>query len=433
MGILPIDHDTSQPCVQIPTDTYISDLDSDKIHFLRTVPNVMKKLNAKIDWEHNSETELHIYCTLGKSETDAAKDWENDVKESILFFFSTIKVERRECLSNTWESVCAQVRKIRNTNQTVAIIEKASEFTLCMAGRPETVKHVHQQVDELCKQIEQNAEYIKYSIKMNDLEKALLQKVNFIHELKKKYPKVKISLKEIEMVLHGPATDLLAIQGEFNSFTRNTQKRGLNLTKGQLKVLAMLQKETNGQFNNSLNGLQVVLTVEGDNSVTFGKDRLMIKGDTVALFGMEKDVDKCEELLTSIIMETYVKISKEEQSAFVGNTWHLFSSTLVIRYGGALHLEYVKSKASVIIAAQATDINGVLEDVKKFIQQNTMKKTLMKIDVAQTRMITQWMKEDLKKVEKDFERYHIKIFAQDVCGLTITGTEDGFGSGQNQN
>ena len=57
LGIIPTTHDTSQPCVQIPTDIIVKDMDRNKVHFLKTVPEakkhaqdaVMKKLHAKID------------------------------------------------------------------------------------------------------------------------------------------------------------------------------------------------------------------------------------------------------------------------------------------------------------------------------------------------------------------------------------------------
>ena len=424
--MIPIDHDTSQPCFQIPEDTYISDLDPDKIHFLKTIPNVVKKLNAEIDWEHSSETELRILCTLTKGDKDATKDWEDSVKQSISFLFSTITVERRECLKNTWQSVCTKVQKIRKANQTVAVIEKGSEFTLSVVGRAEAVKKIHHQIDSLCKEIEENGECIKYSVKMNDLEKSLLHKVNFTQKLEMKYPKVKVTLTDVGIELNGLATELLVIQTELNAFIRNTRKMTLKLSEGQLKVLTMVQRQPNSKFSKSVQKLTVVLTVEEDTVARFGKDKLTIKGDTVVLFGMDGDVDKCEEIVTSSIIETTVNISKEEQSVFVGKTWEEFSSSLVIRHGGALHLEFLKSRSVVRVAAYAADVNRLLEDMKKYIQQKALKKAFVDIDVPNTRMITQWMKEDLKNVEKDFERYDITITsAEKNCGLIITGTEDG--------
>ena len=254
MGIIPTTHDTSQPCVQIPNDVIVKDMDRNKVHFLKTVQAarkhaevaVMKKLHAKIDWDHKSDTELHVVCTLRNDDKDVrnlARDWEDRVKESIQFLIDYIKVEKRECLKKTWKDVCVEVQKIRKGNPGIAVIEREDESSLYVVGKAETVKKIYQQVDKMCDEIEQKLEHMKDTIDLQDFERAVFLKTNQKQKLDKRYPKVRITLRQSDIEVEGPPKDLLSLQKELNSFQRNVHQRKLSLSKGQLKVLTMLQRQ----------------------------------------------------------------------------------------------------------------------------------------------------------------------------------------------
>ena len=420
LGIIPETHDTSQPCVQIPTDFIVKEMDRNKVHFLKSVQAarkhaqdaVMKKLHAKIDWDHKSDTELHVVCTLRNDDKDVrnlAKDWNEVVKRSLQYLFNTIKVEKRECLKKTWKDVCFEVQKIRKGSPGIALIEKDDESSLYVVGKAETVKKIYQQVDKMCDEIEQKLEHMKDTIDLQDFERAVFLKTNRKQKLDKRYPKVRITLRQADIEVEGPPKDLLSLQKELTSFLRNVHQRKLNLSKGQLKVLTMLQRQQHNVFNNSLQKLEVVMQVDGDN---------------LMLFGGEKDIDKCNDLLKNTIKETTIEVSKEEQTALKESIWKDLPNTLFMRYSGIIHLE-LESNSSVNLVTQADDFNGALEEVKNHIRKNAMREVYVELEIAQTRMIMQWMTDEIKKIEEDFERYNVRITTQDDDGFVITGTEDG--------
>ena len=95
-----------------------------------------------------------------------------------------------------------------------------------------------------------------------------------------------------------------------------------------------------------------------------------------------------------------------------------------MRYSGIIHLE-LESNSSVNLVTQADDFNGALEEVKNHIRKNAMREVYVELEIAETRMIMQWMTGEIKKIEGDFERYNVRITAQDDYGFVITGTEDG--------
>ena len=399
---------------------FVSDLDPNKLHFLRTVPEAKKHaeekilgmVHAKTDWSHKSDTELHVLCTIQNDANDVrklAKDWEDRVRQSTKFLFESIQIGKRECLKKTWKEVSTEVQKISKESQNVAIIKRAEESSLYVVGRAGTVKNIYQQVNKMCKDIEEKLDHIKDTTDLNELEMAVFQKSEK-QKLGRKYPKVKINLQKTNVEFEGPATDLLSIQKELNSFLRDMLKKNLILSKGQVKVLKMLQKQPNSQLSNATQKLQAVIKIDGKN---------------VVIFGSNKDVTKYEEILTNNIKETTIEITEEEKTAFTDSIWNEFSNFLFMRYNGILHLDLQEDKSSVNLVAHQNDFHGALEEVKNHIQKNAVRAAFVELEIPHTRMITQWMKEDIAKVEKDFERYGIKISCPDNYGIVITGTEDG--------
>ena len=410
LGLIPENYDTSQPSVHIPSGVVLTDIDPHKMFFLNAIPNVLGKLHAKIDWESSSDTELHVLCTLSDYEKEAAKDWVNNVKESIQFLFSTIKVRKRQCLPKSWPKVRQKISKIRQQNRTVAIVERDCEFVVYVVGRAETMKKVYNQVDKMFNEIEQSLEYMKDSIDLKTFEKTLFQKIGMASKLQMIYPKVALNLKDESLEVEGPPNDLLGIQREMNSFLTNIMTWRLNLSRGKIKVLTMLQQRPNHPFHSNLKNLQTVIVSERDG---------------VIVAGTKNDLVTCSKDVLSNIKETTFEVSQQESTAFGEYTWQKFSSSLILKYNGILHVQLSPDKSQVNLVAFDSDFNGALEEVKSYITKATVKEETVDIDESHTRMLLQWMDEDLKKIEKDFERYRVNIDSSSNTGLIIRGTEEG--------
>ena len=201
LGIIPNDHDTSQPCFKIPADITIGNIDANIIQFLKAVPQakrqleneVIKKLNARINWNDKKNTELRISCTIRKGDKGARnllKDWEESVRQAIDDFKSTISIEKRECLKNTWNEICTKVEQIRRGNSTAAVIPHTNEYTLYVVGQEGTVKNVYSKIDQMCKGIEEKLEYLKDAVNVSKLEREVIQKASLVNNLAQKYPKL---------------------------------------------------------------------------------------------------------------------------------------------------------------------------------------------------------------------------------------------------
>ena len=410
LGLLPVNYDTSQPCVHIPSGVVLTDIDPHKVFFLNTIPNVLGKLHAEIDWESSSETELHVSYTLSENAKEIAKDWVNNVKESIQFLLSAVNVRKRQCLPKSWTNVRQEINKIRQQNRTVVIVENDCEFVVYLVGRSETMREVYNLVDKICNEIEQKLDYIKDTIELKTFEKTLFQKIGMAVKLHTIFPKVALNLKDETLEVEGPANDLLGTQREMNSFLRSIMTWRLNLSRGKIKILTMLQQRPNHPFHSNLNNLQIVIVPERDG---------------VIVAGTQEDMVTCSKDVLSNIKETTFEVSQHETTAFEGYAWERFSSSLVPRYNGILHVELSPDKSQVNLVAFDRDFNGALEDVKSYIQKAAVRKATIDIDESHTRMFLQWMKEDVKKIEKDLERYRISIDFRTNAGLNIRGTEDG--------
>ena len=188
LGIIPEDHDTTEPSVQIPTDLLIPGVDPYVVHYLRETPKakvhldeeVLKQMHAKVDWTYSSETDLRILCTLKKDDEDVSrlkKDWDAKIKQSIHSLLSTIKIEKRRCLREIWTDTCDEVRRVKTVNQVVKIIENDEEATLYVVGSSKDVHTIYDQVDTICTQSEERWSHIADKIELKGIERSISRKL----------------------------------------------------------------------------------------------------------------------------------------------------------------------------------------------------------------------------------------------------------------
>ena len=420
LGIIPSNHDTSQPCLKIPADIMIGNIDANIIQYVKAVAEakkqleneVMKKLNARINWNHKTNTELCISCTIKKEDKDArnlVKDWEDTVRQWIHVFISTISIEKRECLKNTWSEVCKEVKKIRKGHQTIAIIERAGEHTICVVGPGKMVKEVHQQVDHVCREIEEKLEFLKDTVQVSELEKAIIKKVGLVKNMEKGHPKLKIRMGQEGVIFEGPPRDLLDTQKELNSFLRSLQRKQLNVSKGHLKCLTMLRRQPDNPIDVAMEQCKAIIYTDDQN---------------VILAGIRHDVTRCQEILSKNIKEATIHVKEDEVTAFREEIWPDFANHLFVRYNGILHVEFVQESLVVNIVAYWEAVVGILEDIKMHIKKNAIKEVFLEMGVPCTRMITQWMTKDLKRIETDFQNSSIQITGHGEW-FKIKGMEDG--------
>ena len=290
LGIIPRDHDSRRPHQLFPTDTFISDLDINKIQFLKTIPNTVKNLDARIDWEHEVEGELHVWCTLRKDDQEAARDWEVNLKQSIEFVFSSVEVKERKCLAEMWKDIYAKVQKFKRSNRTTAIIERAGESSIYIVGRAEALYSVYDQIDEMCRKIEERFQHITETIELTDLERAVVENAKLRDRLEKLHVKTKINFGETGMALEGPAADVLKIKEEVSLFLEDVEGRDLQLSEGQMRVIAMLLKQPNSSLKSSFDELRMTYHLEDT-------------GNNISLFGVKEDLKIFEEIVENNIKE----------------------------------------------------------------------------------------------------------------------------------
>ena len=420
MGIIPEGHDTSQPCIQIPHDLIMQKLNPVIVKYLQSVPDArkqldndtLKQLKGKVDWAHEVETELRISCTVRKGDRDARsriKDWQDAISQSVNFFISKVEIEKRECLKKIWTEVCVEAGKIRKANKTIAVIERDEEHALYVVGQPKTVKKIYQQIDQMCSEMEEKLEHMRDSVNISSLEKALIEKVDLMKSMLQRHPKLKLSLRQDELVFEGPPRDLLDSQKELNNVLRKVQKNQLELSKGQLKVLTMLKRQPNNPIDAAISRYEAVVHSEEQN---------------VVMVGMPGDVNKCQDIIADHIRQATIQVAEDEKNACHGQSWEQFANEMFMKCQGTLHLEVTENRSTIDIVAYSGDFEGVLEDVRNYIKKNAIKKERLTMSRAYTRMISQWMVGELKLIEGDFTSYNIQIESL-FKGFLIKGTQDG--------
>ena len=417
-GIIPLNHDPTQPCVQIPADIMVTGLDPNILQYWSDVPSAMTRLENELKKVHakpevsNSVGALRLVCTITKDNTDArsqVKDWASKAKETVTGATASILVRRRACLKKIWDTVCNEIRKIQQANRNVALIERADDSTIYIVGTASMVDSVYNQVDKMCVEFEQTSEHIKNMMELKGTDKAVFKKANLMEKLKQNHPKLNILLRKEDIELEGPARDLLDVQGKVHLFLKQIQTRKVDLTKGKMKVLQALLGQENSYLDRDLKQRTAVIQVEGASAV---------------IYGIGQDLMKCEDILTTDIKEGSRKVSTDEQAALKGMLWKNFSASLSTKCEGVLFLELLENNSVIGISAYKADYDMVLENINQHIKKNTIKKLAVKMEGLEAAFMERRMKDQLREIERDFAAYCTKIELTN-SGFQISGTEDG--------
>ena len=229
-------------------------------------------------------------------------------------------------------------------------------------------------------------------------------------DLKKDHPKLTIRLNKDEMELEGPPYEVLKAQKALISFFKKMEKRNLILTKGQKFILAALKQNKDDYIENSLKNLTAILHEEGD---------------IITLFGLEEDIETYEETITQRIQETNIQITGEEVTAMKDNIWKQYSGRLLKQYNGILYIKYLDHKSTINLVALDKDLNIALEEVQNHIRNHAIRQESLDLGEIGNKLIGRSLKDELQRIEKDFQSYSVKINSFGDSGFHITGVKDG--------
>ena len=214
----------------------------------------------------------------------------------------------------------------------------------------------------------------KYAVKefIVYMDIAQTQKVLQWMKFEEKYPKVKITLKEHEMVLEVPPLDAAEIEAELNKFLDSTEERNMEFSRGQMRVFSMLCQQPSSTFVNALEKLPIKFHIVENN---------------IFLFGVRDRLDQFQDMFKNSIKETTIPVSKEEMTALGENVWDDFHNRLFTRHSGLLYLTQPKDHPSVQVTAPAEVIEEIVEDINKHIQKNSTIEVPLNLEVAEIKMV----------------------------------------------
>ena len=419
-GIIPMNHDTSQPSVQIPTHVNITGIDPFILQYWRNISlagerlkKELAKLHSQLDPNFNIDKEVRILCTITEDDIETrshAKGWATDVKESVNALVGGIQVKRRLCVKKIWDLVLGKARKIKQENKAIFLIEKDDESAIYIVGPTAEVNTVYNQFDGICFELEQSMELIKSKIELKGTDLMVFRRSVIMERLTKDRPKMKILIGVDKIELEGPARDILDTQNEIHSFIQRIENRKIQLSVGKLRVLKALLQQQNSYLELSMKNLAAVIQIEDTSAVVSGES---------------DDVKKCEEILKNDIKEKAHKISKEEQVAVNGMIWTSFKNSVNVQCKGVLYLESQKSISEINIASHKTDFDMISERFQQHLRKNTIKTVSLQFDKLQVKYIQRHMEKDLRQIEQSLSSYSIKIEPSDNYDFKISGTEDG--------
>ncbi len=421
LGAIPPSHDTSKPFIKIPAYTVITNIDKVKKMFLlthwdgqQTVKTFLDQVYAEIDPKNRLDiADIRVLCTICEDQNaqTLAADWEKKVRIAIHDILAILAVEKRHCLKKIWQETCSKLDMLKS-NKLVMLHRDEADYCFNIVGPAEHIQTVVAQVEQVCSALEETLDHTSDTTDVDQHEMMVLERQNYIDKLCKKFPKLKITTTPNSITMEGLPNDMLKAQKSLNSCMRLMVNKLPNLSPVQLRTVQLLK----------VRELNDILAKKHLDGVVYFRDNKFY------IVSPEHEVDKLEMVVNKQLVEASIEVAQEEKLAVNGTKWETFIGALQEANEGMVYLQVSPDSSLISLGTTQTRMEGVVETLKRYLQKNATHTHIIHMDPAYVKMIGQVMKDDLRKIETDFQAYSVSI-NPDVYGegpgFLIKGMEDG--------
>ena len=399
----------------------IHGIDSSKIEFLKTVKTsqkhvdeVMRKLYAEVNWNHQCPTELQVKCTITGDAKDfriLVRDWRNSVIAAMNTELNAIHVRDRSCPKTYWDSVCEELVSIKENNSKIAIIVDHEKNMLFIVGKGNEVDKVYEEVDCICSKKEDNRGILGHFVEIPKFQMAVIMKTKFLEQLRTRYGELKVEVNGDRIICTGPASYVLGAISSINDYERSMKHRmSTGLSKSQKKVVRKFLKHPNNIITDDIADEQAIICT--------GKRR-------ISLIGTDESVRRCEEILRNNIVEEIIPLTPEEQTAVKQSEWQHFRENMQEKNQGLL-IQLVDENTALKITTHTKQLTDVVTEVTAYIKKNQIKTLNVDAEKSIVRLISHFMRNEITKIETILAQFKVKIRPNETgLSFAISGLQGG--------
>lgn len=412
----------------LPKPLVLKDVDPQKLAFIK------QSLTAQDGFRHQLsplhavpkivDNTLTVECILTSSVPKArllAKTWAGDVHHSVCKYLDLLEVHKLEIMQEIWPEAVRAINEISLAKQDSAIFFlQPQENVVIIAGIRSMASDLFKKITITVRNIEKDVEQKKKEIKetnrnLKPFQLRLLSAVSFQREMVKQHAglSMEIRLESGEVHFQGLLADVKGAQVEM--LTRlNSVKSEKIVDMSNLQKLILDNKEVHDFILRKFRAEKIIAEWEQNQEAVI-----------VHAFSDPEVVKGVHIMRKSIIQHTY-PLSPASTQLLQSQDWQKLVRSLLSANPSKLKIDSSQDHQSVLIAGTDDIMHGAVEEVQRFMQENTIYSEVYSFSPSQQKLIASYCIEELMSIASRLQAYKIHLSidngGKDIC---VKGTEKG--------
>ena len=356
-----------------------------------------------------------------------ARTWAVDAKEAMESYLKLIEIHRREVMQGLWQEVVKAVRAAQVTSTEGAVLFTLSEETaFVVVGTKSMAKELFDKVCAIAKAKEEeierrNMEVTEVNSKLQLYQLRLLQAFAFHIEAGKRHDGLKIDIqcKKNCIVFHGMAKDVKEAQIEMYELLQMVKS-------GKITDMSDIQRKL---LENKEMKPYIVQKFKNDKISAIWEAG---QQDEISVFAFDdKSLVRAIHIIKTSVPEHVCHLSPESSELLSCQDWKHLISHFTSTNPGALLIAPSHDHQQVFIACMDSIMHGVVEDVERFLEENTIYSQVVRFSRSRQTFVHQNWQPKLSAIAERLKAYKVQInMKESEMEIYVKGTKKGLEEAQ---
>jgi hypothetical protein len=367
---------------------------------------------------------LLLECTLTLSVPKArviARTWEVDARQAVEHYLDMVDVHKRDVMQQIWEEVDKAVSAANLPNNDGAVMfTLAQDHMYVVVGMKSLAKGLFDKLSSIVKAMEDEIEKRKQEVtetngKLKSFQLRLLLAVSFQVEAGKRHEglKVNINLQKNTIMFHGQMKDVRDAQVEMYEILNNNKSDKISgMSDMQRKLLDSKEVKPH-----------IVQKFKGDNISAVWE----VQGQDVQVYSFDDaSLVKAIHIIRKSVPEHVCELNPESCSLLNHRDWQSLVKELQGRNAGTLLIVPAADGQQVFITCIDSIMHGVLEEIERFLLENTIYSQVVKFPPSRQKFIAEYWQQKVIAIQNNLKAYHVQIVMKEAgTELNVKGTTTG--------
>lgn len=400
IGVIPLGHDTSKPAVGIPSDIDMPIVPPCILQFWLSSAQIQQKIQEELEglhcavyWPSKSTDPLRLSCELDPDLPDVqslALNWGNKSKEAVSTIRDEFETKSIQPQQEAWKSIIDLCATTGNKD-VLDIQVDPNRFEILLVGRKDEVLRKTNELNAVLQDIidaknrdaDSTTEIID-SISLPHLR--LLLAHEFPTTIKSKFPHLKYTIKDGQVIMKGAKIDILHAQVETLAYIRTTFESSVVLSPGLRKLVE--RKDVGIILTKKMSEQNVNATWETTE-------------DGVKMYSLDKGgLQKSKTIINNMLLEKKITLSPKSCTVLLGKTWRVFEDGVNSNMLTYVCVQSTEDGKVVIVDAVDNMFEETFKEVEQFLAAHPIVESFIDIPWGVARLLNNHMQTELEEIQK---------------------------------